>query len=261
MDSHEVEPQLGAESFSCPHCNAVAHQDWYSLFLKPENATEVVVLTLEALMLAKGSESDHFLQHLKNNVLAYEYQEQPRNLKVKLLNLHVSRCYNCKGFTVWVRDRLVFPVRGDEPPDVVEVDFEEVAEDVQETAEDVQHGDEHVQDNAEDVEEVSEDFEEAAAILNKYPRAAAALIRICIQNMMPLLKQTGKNLDENISSLLRKGLEVQIQQAMDVLQVIRRNPGQESHVDLRDETAIATRMFESLKEILERRMLKNPNQD
>jgi hypothetical protein len=217
--------------------------------LKPENATEVVVLTLEALMLAKGSESDHFLQHLKNNVLAYEYQEQPRNLKVKLLNLHVSRCYNCKGFTVWVRDRLVFPVRGDEPPDVVEVDFEEVAEDV------------HVQDNAEDVEEVSEDFEEAAAILNKYPRAAAALIRICIQNMMPLLKQTGKNLDENISSLLRKGLEVQIQQAMDVLQVIRRNPGQESHVDLRDETAIATRMFESLKEILERRMLKNPNQD
>jgi Domain of unknown function (DUF4145) len=207
MDSHEVEPQLGAESFSCPHCNAVAHQDWYSLFLKPENATEVVVLTLEALMLAKGSESDHFLRHLENNVLAYEYQEQPRNLKVKLLNLHVSRCYNCKGFTVWVRDRLVFPVRGDEPPDVVEVDFEEVAEDVQETAEDVPHGDEHAQDNAEDVEEVSEDFEEAAAILNEYPRAAAALIRICIQNMMPLLKQTGKSLDENISSLLRRGLE------------------------------------------------------
>ena len=79
--------------------------------------------------------------------------------------------------------------------------------------------------------------------------------------MMPLLKQTGKNLDENISSLLRRGLEVQIQQAMDVLQVFRRNPGQESHVDLRDETDIATRMFESLKEILERRMLKNPNQD
>ena len=54
-----------------------------------------------------------------------------------------------------------------------------------------------------------------------------------------------------------KGLEVEIQQAMDVLQVIRRNPGQEGDVDLRDETAIATRMLESLKEILERRMLKN----
>src|SRR3984893_18697920 len=111
MSSDSIEPQLGAESFSCPHCHALAHQDWYSLFLKQENATDVVVLTLEALMLAKGNESDQFLQHLKDNVLAYEYQEHPQNLKVKLLNLHVSRCYNCKGFTVWVRDRLVFPVR------------------------------------------------------------------------------------------------------------------------------------------------------
>jgi hypothetical protein len=74
---------------------------------------------------------------------------------------------------------------------------------------------------------------------------------------MPLLKETGKNLDENVASLARKGLEVEIQQAMDVLQVIRRKPGQESHVDLRDETAVTTRMLESLKEILERRTLKN----
>ena len=261
MSSSDIEPQLGAESFPCPHCNAVAHQDWYSLFLKPENATEVVVLTLEALMLAKGNESDQFLQHLKDNVLAYEYQEHPRNLKVKLLNLHVSRCYNCKGFTVWVRDRLVFPIRGDELPEIVEVDFREVAEGVQAPAEDVQHSDEDVQEPAESVDESSEDFEEAAAILNRSPRAAAALIRICIQNMMPLLKETGQNLDERVASLVRKGLEVEIQQAMEVLQVIRKNPGQENHVDLRDETAIATRMFESLKEILERRMLKNPNQD
>jgi hypothetical protein len=225
--------------------------------LKPENATEVVVLTLEALMLAKGSESDQFVQRLKDNVLAYEYQEHPRNLKVKLLNLHVSRCYNCKGFTVWVRDRLVFPIKGNEPLDIIEADFRQVEEDVQELEDNVPESDEHVEASVEEVEEASEDFEEAAAILNKSPRGAAALIRICIQNMMPLMKETGKNLDENISSLVRKGLEVEIQQAMDVLQVIRRNPGQESDVDLRDETAIATRMLESLKEILERRMLKN----
>jgi hypothetical protein len=208
-------------------------------------------------MLAKGSESDQFVQRLKDNVLAYEYQEHPRNLKVKLLNLHVSRCYNCKGFTVWVRDRLVFPIKGNEPLDIIEADFRQVEEDVQELEDNVPESDEHVQASVEEVEEASEDFEEAAAILNKSPRGAAALIRICIQNMMPLMKETGKNLDENISSLVRKGLEVEIQQAMDVLQVIRRNPGQESDVDLRDETAIATRMLESLKEILERRMLKN----
>ena len=132
---------------------------------------------------------------------------------------------------------------------------------MQESAEQVQHDDEHGQEPAEDVQEFSEDFEQAATILNKSPRAAAALIRVCIQKMMPLLKNTGKNLDENISSLVGKGLEVEIRQAMDVLQVIRKNPVQENHIDLRAETAMATRMFESLKEILERRMLKNPDEN
>jgi hypothetical protein len=93
MASRETEPNLGAESFSCPHCNAVAHHDWYSLFLKPENASEVVVLTLEAAMLAK-SEAGDLIERLKDNVLTYEYQESPQTLKVKLVNLHVSRCYS-----------------------------------------------------------------------------------------------------------------------------------------------------------------------
>ena len=51
---------------------------------------------------------------------------------------------------------------------------------------------------------------------------AAALIRICIQNVMALLKEG--NLEENVSSLVRKGLEMEIQQTMDVLQVLRKNP-------------------------------------
>ena len=82
--------------------------------------------------------------------------------------------------------------------------------DVQAPAEDVQHGNEHVQANAEEVNEASEDFEEAAAILNKFPRGAAALTRICIQKMMPLVKENAKNLDKNLSSLVRKGLGVEI---------------------------------------------------
>jgi hypothetical protein len=139
----------------------------------------------------------------------------------------------------------VFPIRGDEPPDVVEVDFEEVAEDVQESTED---------------EEVSEDFEEAAAILNKFPRGAAALTRVCIQNMMPLLKENAKNLDENISSLVRKGLKVEIQQAMDVLQVVRKSPLQTTEFDLKEENETVKKFFNSLERILERRMLKKPGE-
>jgi hypothetical protein len=134
----------------------------------------------------------------------------------------------------------------DEPAEiVVEGEFEEVEE--------------HVEEDGED-EEVSEDFEEAAAILNKFPRGAAALTRVCIQNMMPLLEQTGKNLDENISSLVRKGLEVEIQQAMDVLQVVRKSPLQTTDFDLKEENETAKQFFNSLERILERRMLKKPGE-
>ena len=58
MTSQEDEPKLGAESFSCPHCNAVAHQDWFSIFLKPENARDAVVLTPEAAITLTERDDD-----------------------------------------------------------------------------------------------------------------------------------------------------------------------------------------------------------
>jgi hypothetical protein len=151
--SQEVKPKLGSESFSCPHCNAVAHHDWFSLFLKPENATEVVILTLEAAMLAKSEKRDELIERLKDNVLTYEYQEPPRTLKVKLVNLYVSRCYSCKGFAIWVRDQLVFPISGKESPNIIEADFKEVEEEPDKTADDMQ---------------------ESTAILNRSPKATTA---------------------------------------------------------------------------------------
>jgi hypothetical protein len=242
MASQEIELKLGAESFSCPHCNAVAHHDWFSLFLKPENATEVVVLTLEAAMLAKGEEGDELIERLKDNVLTYEYQEAPRTLKVKLVNLYVSRCYSCKGFAIWVRDRLVFPIRGEEPPDIIEGDFKEVIE---------EDFTEAIEGYSKEVEEdkTANDIKEATAILNRFPEGAAALIRVCIRRMMPLLEQSGKNLDDNIFSLVHKGLEVEIQQSMNLRQVLRQNPLRPFD---EEGSEAATMMFDSLKEILKR---------
>jgi hypothetical protein len=64
--------------------------------------------------------------------------------------------------------------------------------------------------------------------------------------MMPPLKENAKNLDENISSLVRKGLEV-VQQAMDVLQVVRKNPSQTTEVDLKEENEGAKIFLTSLR--------------
>jgi hypothetical protein len=80
MSSNNIEPQLGAESLSCAHCNAVAHHDWYRLFLQPENATEAVVLTPEIAVTLVDDEGgdrneiDQFVERLTKHELTFEYQ-------------------------------------------------------------------------------------------------------------------------------------------------------------------------------------------
>src|SRR6516225_5737683 len=231
MSSQDIEPRLGTEAFSCPHCNAVANQDWYSLFLKPENADEVLVLTPETATvrtLVEGkhewndiTEIDQFVERLKRNEVTYVYQKHSQSLKVKMANLHLSSCHSCNGFALWVGERLAFPINVDKTPALVE-----------------------------------EDLEEAAAILNKSPRGAIALMRVCIQKLMPLLKQDSENLNDSMSSLVRKGLEVEIQQAMEVLQVLGNDPAQPTSLDTQEDKEMALRFVDSLKAILERRVLK-----
>jgi hypothetical protein len=227
-----IEPRLGAESFSCPHCNTVAHQDWYSLFLKPENAAEIRVLTPETVMvstLRQGEaqrdslkEIDQFVERLKKNELTYEYQKHPHPLKVKMANLHISNCHSCNGFLLWVSGLLVFPTRMDKTPELVE-----------------------------------EDLQEATTILDKFPRGATALMRVCIQKLVPLLNQDGNELDEHVSSLVRKGLEMEMQQATEVLEVLRLDPVQLTQLESQADKEMVLRFLDSLKAILERRMPLN----
>jgi hypothetical protein len=104
---------------------------------------------------------------------------------------------------------------------------------------------------------IQEDFEEAVAILNQSPRGATALMRVCIQKLVPLLKQDGKYLNNYISSLVRKALELEIQQAMEVLQILRNESGQPTSLQTQEDKEMALRFFDSLKAVLERRMLKS----
>src|ERR1700737_3608745 len=128
--------------------------------------------------------------------------------------------------------------------------------------------------------EISQDFLRAAewALAIDHPLCVAQWLQIgseCLRidkpgmlaqelqltGLMSGAEPTGKNLDENISSLVRKGLEVEIQQAMDVLQVVRKNPSQTTEVDLKEENEAAKIFLTSLRQILKRRMLKNHDEN
>jgi hypothetical protein len=233
MASHAVEPQLGAESFSCPHCNAFAHQDWYRVFISGFSGKDkLLVFRYEEISHEKvtGLEDneerkriEQFAERLAKNFITYRHRRHSEYLSAQMVNLCLSHCYSCKGFAAWVGDSLAYPVK-----DSVIIAHEDMPAPIR------------------------EDFDEAAAIVNRSPRGVAALLRLCIQNLMPLLGEKGENINEDIASLVSKGLESEVQQAMDVLRVIGNNAVHPGQMDLKDDKAIAVRLFELLNMIIER---------
>ncbi|HPX28686.1 MAG TPA: DUF4145 domain-containing protein [Sphaerochaeta sp.] len=69
-------------------------------------------------------------------------------------------------------------------------------------------------------EVIQNDFNEARFVVDVSPRAAAALLRLAIQKLCIELGGDGKNINEDIKSLVNNGLPTKIQSALDSVRVI-----------------------------------------
>jgi hypothetical protein len=149
-----------------------------------------------------------------------------RSLKPEpLVNLAISFCTRCEAVCVWFGDKMVHP----------RVSLAAFAQ-------------------QEMPDEVKKDYDEARNIVQDSARGAAALLRLAIQKLMPYLGEKGKKVDDDIASLVKKGLRIEIQQALDSVRVIGNESVHPGEIDLRDDPETANALFGLVNLIVEDRI-------
>jgi hypothetical protein len=235
MAGKEVTPQLALDSYSCPHCGALAHQFWFYVhpqsFERDKTPRVIGYEEMRKFAVMKREDSDEqkavdrLFERFRRNEVTFDVLKYGSNGNWQMLNMFLSRCHACDGFAVWIKDGLVWPAKefGIEPHEDMPPD-------------------------------VKEDFIEAAAIVDRSPRGAAALLRLAMQKLMVDLGEKGKNLNDDIASLVEKGLETSIQKALDVVRVIGNNAVHPGELDIKDDKATATALLSLVNIIVDRRI-------
>ena len=91
--------------------------------------------------------------------------------------------------------------------------------------------------------DVGRDYEEARAIVARSPRGAAAQLRLAIQKICKELGEKGEHINDDIGSLVKKGLPIKVQKALDTVRVVGNNAVHPGQIDLRDNAEVATVLF------------------
>jgi hypothetical protein len=143
------------------------------------------------------------------------YQESTRN------SIRVSSCTHCGKNTLWLGSKMYFPDTGTSPLP-----------------------------NTEMPASVKSLYAEAASIQSKSPRGAAALLRLAIQILCAELGEKGKNIDDDIAAIVKKGLPVIVQQSLDVVRVTGNHAVHPGQIDT-DDPDVVVQLFDLLNVIVE----------
>jgi hypothetical protein len=134
----------------------------------------------------------------------------------------LSRCSHCRDYSFWDDEKLIYPYLSTAPLSSIDLP-----------------------------DEIKEDFDEARVILNQSPRGAAALLRLSIQKLCGFLGESGKDINRDIGSLVKKGLPIRIQQSLDIVRVIGNDAVHPGQIDLKDNIETATKLFHLINVIVD----------
>ena len=223
-------PSISEIAFNCPHCGALAKQFWFAVRADAlKDSQHPAWFTQDELdELIKGikeSEAQKKMERFASRLLSkkpFVDGNDSSSYCRPLHNLNISRCYNCAEVAVWLGEGMIWPRRGS------------VA-----------------RPNPDMPAEALSDYEEASEIVDQSPRGAAALLRLAIQRICIELGGAGKNLNDDIATLVKNGLDKRVQKALDVVRVIGNNAVHPGELDLRDDREITEKLFELINLIVD----------
>ncbi|MGO3702180.1 MAG: DUF4145 domain-containing protein [Candidatus Saccharimonadales bacterium] len=126
----------------------------------------------------------------------------------------VSRCDHCQKYVVWVDEKIIYP-----RAILVE------------------------QPNPDLIQEIQDLYLESANILSDSPRAAAALLRLALQLLLKEVGGKGKNINDDIATITKNGVDSQVQKALDILRVFGNNGAHPGEINLNDDSTKVIKMF------------------
>lgn len=142
----------------------------------------------------------------------------------------ICMCSHCYKISIWYDSKMIQPSMGGVPLPNVDLP-----------------------------EDIINDYNEARDILSKSPRGASALLRLAIQKLCKHLGQSGKNINNDIAELVKSGLPIKIQQALDFVRVVGNNAVHPGQIDLKDNNDIALNLF-TLINIIADVMISQPKE-
>ncbi|AKB36128.1 hypothetical protein MSSAC_1538 [Methanosarcina siciliae C2J] len=230
-----IKPSYKKSEFNCPYsdCNVYAHQKWNrvihydhsevnSLLSYEERDTSEDITPLDKVRYSKevGASSTAAPKYPAKNYIPTTEVEYAS----------VSKCSHCNRYAFWIKDKMIYPVVSLAP-----LPSDDMPEDVK------------------------ADYTEAASIVEASPRASSALLRLALQKLMPHIGERGQKIDEDIGSLVKKGLPTKIQQSLDLVRVIGNESVHPGQLDLKDDKDTAYILFGLLNYIVQDR-ITNPKE-
>lgn len=233
------EPSTSKSAFNCPHCGAFTSQHWLSIYCEyVDQKTRVPkIYVSEDIKVANANKTlDEASKQSLLKTISRRYQGEIylenlgsyKNSRLEAANIFINECFNCHKLGIWAFQCLIYPIK--------------------------KHGSGPNQDLP---EEIKMDFEEARSIVNLSPRGACAILRLCIQKICIHLGEKGVRIDDDIASLVAKGLNPRIQKALDIVRVIGNEAVHPGVLDLKDDNDTAEELF-SLVNIISEQLISVP---